>query len=576
MNQRTDAALIKITNSGDDLPYVPMGDSASLVHNQPALGLSYPAGQKAGAEPVVRFGRVVRSRRSRGMLQSSVLMEPGDSGGPLFDLHGCVIGIHSRIGRSMDRNYEVPIDSYRAHWNELNREGFFTRSGPQRPSLGLRVQPPTNSGQKGRTNEKNDSNSPDEKRSVEQRDARENAAGLIVVDVRENGLAYEAGIRRGDRISRVDEWPLQTFSDLRDALKVARKNDVESVKIQLVRKNETEPRTLTVAVLEHAAPEVPLPKGDHPVVPTPQGFSELSRFAQQFSDLESKLDDACVKVISDAGDGVSLSITGTRIEGTRWIVSKSSVVGREPKIQQDSKGGDKLIALEIVERDFSNDLVLLRAPKKNTRGIDLQISKESVLVGTFLLTPDEDGPGLVSVVGIQSFTSRKHRSRGFLDVVPETYKRNQGAYIESVNKGGAANRAGLMVGDVITQMNDILIRTQLDLRRFLSQVDPNTQITATVRRDEDELTKSITLGAFPSRSNHAANQMDKSGRRDGFRRVFSHDADLKPDQCGGPLFDLDGNFVGLNVARNSRVRSFALTANMLKEFIDRAAGQAAR
>ena len=69
------------------------------------------------------------------MLQSSVLMEPGDSGGPLFDLNGCVIGIHSRIGRSMERNYEVPVNVFREFWNELNREqtifsGWMLASSP--------------------------------------------------------------------------------------------------------------------------------------------------------------------------------------------------------------------------------------------------------------------------------------------------------------------------------------------------------------------------------------------------------------------------------------------------------------
>ena len=51
-NIRTDAALIMLTRPGNDLPYVPMGDSSSLVTDQPVLGLSFPGGQKAGSEPV--------------------------------------------------------------------------------------------------------------------------------------------------------------------------------------------------------------------------------------------------------------------------------------------------------------------------------------------------------------------------------------------------------------------------------------------------------------------------------------------------------------------------------------------
>ena len=93
-------------------------------------------------------------------------------------------------------------------------------------------------------------------------------------------------------------------------------------------------------------------------------------------------------------------------------------------------------------------------------------------------------------------------------------------------------------------------------------------IVAIVQRDGEELEKSITLGAFPSQSRHAADLMDKSGRRDGFSEVLLHDADLQPEKCGGPIFDLSGNFLGMNIARNSRVRSYALPIDVLKAFVD--------
>ena len=159
-------------------------------------------------------------------------------------------------------------------------------------------------------------------------------------------------------------------------------------------------------------------------------------------------------------------------------------------------------------------------------------------------------------------------------MVPATYEDNQGALLNKVNDDGSAKRAGLLVGDVITKLNDTIIRSQNDIRRFLSQADPNAVITATLRRGEDELTKSITLEGVPSRSDHAANKMAKSGRCDGFRNVFPHDADLEPNECGGPLFDLDGKFVGLNIARYSRVRSYALPASAIREFIQQASSEA--
>ena len=46
----------------------------------------------------------------------------------------------------------------------------------------------------------------------------------------------------------------------------------------------------------------------------------------------------------------------------------------------------------------------------------------------------------------------------------------------------------------------------------------------------------------------------------GFPRVIEHDSDLFPNQCGGPLYDLNGKAIGLNIARVARVSSYAIPA----------------
>ncbi|MEM8735981.1 MAG: PDZ domain-containing protein, partial [Planctomycetota bacterium] len=230
--------------------------------------------------------------------------------------------------------------------------------------------------------------------------------------------------------------------------------------------------------------------------------------------------------------------------------------------------GDTKTQLEIVSRDSQNDLVLLRSPSPHETGVNLSdfVSHEYD-AGLFLLSPDPKGQGLVSVISRQAFESRKEMSRGFLGVVPADFE-DGGAILREVNKDGAAERAGLKVGDVVTKMNDQQIRTHMEMRRFLGTVDPNQTIVAVVLRGEEELQKTIRLGEFPSFSGHAADWMEKSGRRDGFTQVIAHDADLDPSDCGGPLYDLSGKFLGMNIARNSRVRSYAVTPAIVKELVE--------
>lgn len=536
-NPQADCALVKITDDVDTLPFARMGDSSNLVANQPCLGISYPGGQGPSKLPAVRFGRIVRSGLTRGMLQSTALMEPGDSGGALFDLNGRVIGIHSRIGRKMDRNYEVPIDVFKTFWNELNSERSFTQSGPPRTKLGFR--------------------------GVEQSDG----TGIAVDEVIQDSVAEKHGIQVKDVIQMVYGKAIKSVNQLRTALAAARDDGADPVVVKLLRGKEKIELEITLDI-EPEAPKVELPSYEPKEFPAPKPIKQLANLPREFSELEDQLDDVCIDISSKFGvdtDIDSFSIVGTMIKGTNLVVSKNSMVGDKPTAKIEGKD----VELEIVTRDQANDLILLKTPNSNLDGIDLSEAMGSEpAIGNFVLAPDADGSGLVSVVSTRLFKSQKQASRGYLGVVPATYKNSKGAELKEVNDDGAAKRAGLKVGDVVTKMNDTKINTHRDMRTFLTTVDPKVTIIATLQRDDKELQKSITLGAYPSTSNHAADNMDKSGRRDGFTAVIPHDADLQPEKCGGPIFDLAGNFIGLNIARNSRVRSYAIPGDVVKQFVD--------
>jgi serine protease Do len=111
-----DCGLIKITEEGT-WPFAPMGASSDLKPGQWCIAMGHPNGYKRGRTPVVRLGRVL-SVTDR-FIQTDCALVGGDSGGPLFDLKGRVIGIHSRIGNSLAANLHVPVDRYVDSWDRL-------------------------------------------------------------------------------------------------------------------------------------------------------------------------------------------------------------------------------------------------------------------------------------------------------------------------------------------------------------------------------------------------------------------------------------------------------------------------
>ena len=529
-NGVADCAMLQITSDFEGLPYAQMGESKSLVQNQPCLSISYPGGQRASLAPVVRFGHLVKDGGGPKMLQSTALMEPGDSGGPLFDLDGRVIGIHSRITAGMEQNFEVPIDTFKKFWNELNGEKRFTHSGPSTPVLGFR----------GTSSE----------------------TGVTVGRVQSDSLAEKHGIKADDVIESVYGIETSSMVALRKAMVTARDDKAKEIVVKLQREEEQIELKIPFEVVDDSAPEVKLPEYEDKEFPKPTGMEQLANLPEEFSELESELDDACVDISSTrTEDGKELSIVGTRIKGTRFIISKNSVVGDKPTVGETE--------LEVVSRDKENDLVLLKTPDKNAAGVDINFQDDATpKTGSFLITPDSDGTGLVSVVSSKSFASKKNKRSGFLGVRPADYKGKGGAVLEMVTNGGAAKRAGLKVGDIVTKLNETEITDQAEMRDFLKKVNPGATVIATITRDDEEMEKTIELGEFTS--GHSADRVAKSARRDGFTKVILHDADLKPADCGSPVFDLKGNFIGLNIARNSRVRSYMIPRTIVKKLVETA------
>jgi hypothetical protein len=117
-NADIDSGLIEITDKGD-WPGVEMGKSADLKKGQWVVAIGHPGGYRANRTPVVRLGRVLEV--NAGAIVTDCPLVGGDSGGPLFDLDGKIIGIHSRIGGPIMANLHVPVGTYVDTWDRLAR-----------------------------------------------------------------------------------------------------------------------------------------------------------------------------------------------------------------------------------------------------------------------------------------------------------------------------------------------------------------------------------------------------------------------------------------------------------------------
>jgi serine protease Do len=114
---RKDSGMARIIDDGE-YPFVKIGDSTSLEENEWCIALGHTAGYQPDRTPPVRLGRIL-SDRVGGFISTDCALTGGDSGGPLFDLNGELIGIHSNIGNSLMENRHIPIETYQSQWNDM-------------------------------------------------------------------------------------------------------------------------------------------------------------------------------------------------------------------------------------------------------------------------------------------------------------------------------------------------------------------------------------------------------------------------------------------------------------------------
>ena len=210
----SDTGLMRITDPGL-WPYAPTGDLDGTRIGDWVLALGHPGGFDPRRSLVVRLGRIIRLAEEA--IQTDCTISPGDSGGPLFDMYGRVIGIHSAISRSVAENFHVPISEFYLTWNKLANGGG-TAGGAGRPKAYV-----------GAT-------------------VSDDSAGCRVSEVEENGPAFKAGLRAGDLIFKVDDRDIKiggTFSRW-----VGEARPGETLTLQVKRAD----KTLSVKVILQAQP----------------------------------------------------------------------------------------------------------------------------------------------------------------------------------------------------------------------------------------------------------------------------------------------------------------------------------
>ena len=136
---------------------------------------------------------------------------------------------------------------------------------------------------------------------------------------------------------------------------------------------------------------------------------------------------------------------------------------------------------------------------------------------------------------------------------------------------GAA--AGLKNGDVLTSVEGQKVTSREKVIELVGANDPGEVVDIHVKRGERMLSFPVTLGhrsvAFKMLDRNAKMSGPVSKRKDNFPMIIQHDVSLPPTAMGGPVLDLNGKALGINVARVDRVTTYALPAKFVREIFEK-------
>ena len=116
-NLDIDSGMIKL--KGGNWPHVKLGSSAAMKKGDWVVSLGHSGGFELGRKPPVRSGRLLKVKGHQ-LITDAVLIG-GDSGGPLFNLKGELVGIHSSIGDAVSQNRHARIEEFVQDWDRLKR-----------------------------------------------------------------------------------------------------------------------------------------------------------------------------------------------------------------------------------------------------------------------------------------------------------------------------------------------------------------------------------------------------------------------------------------------------------------------
>lgn len=262
---------------------------------------------------------------------------------------------------------------------------------------------------------------------------------------------------------------------------------------------------------------------------------------------------------------------GTVVDTNGLVLTKASEIKRGKLTCW--LASDKEVDAELLGVDEDTDIALVRVHDRSLKPVVW--STAPVSVGQWAITPGiAETPHALGIVSAPSRRILPERA-----LIGVRFDENTTTpRIADLVPGLGAEKAGVKAGDIILAVNGTSVTNQPQVVEMLRQLRKGQVVKLNIQHEKERLDLEIEMKSLRSEDDDSPFDQDwrmtrmsgqVSRRSLGFERAIEHDTVLLPWLCGGPLVDLDGKAMGLNIARASRVTTYALPASLVQKILER-------
>lgn len=610
----TDSGLAQIDTPGS-FDFCPMAKEVNYQVNDWVLALGHPGGAILGRPSPLRLGKILEITETR--IVSSCKVISGDSGGPLFNLEGEVIGINSAIRYPWSNNFHVSLEAIIKDWDRLLASEHIKREISINDAEAVKVNDPiSRQRQQARKILKTQAEEGDpyamayesrpyflypheiqdiiyrwgEELDEDKSLIKESFLGLHfnlsskqaeISEVSAKGSAAIAGLKVGDIIQSLNGKKYTDIINLIKAMKALSSGEKSAIEVMrggaLVKLSILPATRYSRATIDRSFDMLNYTRERDKLVKTEKEcFSDPA-----FNEFCSDSNKSVVEVLRND----KLVAHGLVVSDRGEILTKASMLITAKKTYKYSiRYAEKTYPVKLVSKDNATDLALLKTDEIIEGLSPIEWSDTVPTTGFLTASAGSNGVLLAHGVVIRPIAiNQKPTDERVLSATSSTYlgigldPDHDESLVLQVTSQSPADIAGILEGDIIMEINGTGIINKKDLKDVISKLNSGDKIKVSLKRGEELMVvnpilqtakasaQSNSVGSDGQLRNLSKKGGDLSKRRNDFPLCIYHDCSISTKECGSPLMGSDGKAYGINIARNNRFRALALPVSIVKE-----------